>query len=133
MGDIQEVNLNLLSGLLDQGLMPVVAPLTHDGQGQILNTNADSIANAVAVALSQKLKVTLFYAFEKKGVLLDVNDESTSIATLSFSRYQELKEQKKIFEGMIPKLDNAFSSIRSGVEQVIIGRDADTGTRIIHG
>lgn len=133
VGDIEEVNLELLSSLIEQGLMPVVAPLTHDGEGQILNTNADSIATGIAVSLSKKFKVTLFYAFEKKGVLLDVNDESTSIPVLDFGKYQELKSQNKIFEGMIPKLDNAFTSIRSGVDQVIIGKNAETGTRIVHG
>jgi acetylglutamate kinase len=132
VGDIAEVDLGFLSTLIEQGLVPVVAPLTHDGRGQILNTNADSIATGIAVALSKKYKVTLFYAFEKKGVLLDVNDESTSLTRLDFNQYQELKSQKKIFEGMIPKLDNAFQSIRSGVDLVIIGKSAETGTRIVH-
>lgn len=132
VGDVEKVNERILSQWLDQGMVPVIAPLTHDGKGQILNTNADSIANAIAVALSKKFSVTLFYAFEKKGVLLDVNDESTSIPVLNYETYQKLRADQKIFEGMIPKLDNAFFSIQSGVERVIIGSSSETGTKIVY-
>jgi len=132
VGDVEKVNLAVLSQWLSQGLIPVIAPLTHDGHGQILNTNADSIATAVAIELSKKFKVTLLYAFEKSGVLLDVNNESSVIPKLTHAAYQELRQAKKIFEGMIPKLDNAFLSIRSGVSEVIIGKTNKTGTRITH-
>lgn len=132
VGDVEKVNLAALTAWLSQGLMPVIAPLTHDGSGQILNTNADSIATAVAIELSKKYKVTLLYAFEKSGVLLDVNDESSMIPKLNYSTYQQLKADRKIFEGMIPKLDNAFQSIRSGVSEVIIGKANKTGTSITH-
>jgi acetylglutamate kinase len=132
VGDVEKVNLSVLVNWLGQGLIPVIAPLTHDGHGQILNTNADSIATAVAIELSKKFKVTLLYAFEKSGVLLDVNDESSVIPQLNFEQYQKLKTDHKIFEGMIPKLDNAFLSIRSGVTDVIIGKANKTGTRITH-
>lgn len=132
VGDVEKVNLPVLNSWLLQGLVPVIAPLTHDGHGQILNTNADSMARAVAIELSKKYKVTLLYAFEKSGVLMDVNDESSVIPQITHAFYQKLREEKKIFEGMIPKLDNAFLSIRSGVSEVIIGKANKTGTRITH-
>lgn len=132
VGDVEKVNLSALENWLNQGIVPVVAPLTHDGSGQILNTNADSMATAIAVELSKMYSVTLLYSFEKSGVLLDVNDESSVIPKLNFEYYQKLREEKKIFEGMIPKLDNAFVSIRSGVSEVIIGKTGSVGTRITH-
>ncbi len=130
VGDVEKVNLSALTQWLDQGLVPVIAPLTHDGSGQILNTNADSIATAVAIELSKKFNTTLFYVFEKSGVLLDVNDEASMIPEITSAFYQKLREEKKVFEGMIPKLDNAFLSIKSGVSQVIIGKTTKSGTRI---
>lgn len=132
VADIEQVNLQGFDYLITQGLVPVIAPLTNDGNGQILNTNADSIATAVAIALSKKFAVTLLYSFEKSGVLLDVNDESSVISKLNFESYKKLRAEKKIFEGMIPKLDNAFLSIQSGVSEVIIGKTGSPGTRITH-
>ena len=132
VGDIEQVGLDSFSQWIDQGLIPVVAPLTQDASGQVLNTNADSIATSVAIELSKKFRVSLFYAFEKKGVLLDVSDENSLIPELNFKLYQKLRAEHKIFEGMIPKLDNSFLSIQSGVAEVIIGRVGKTGTRIIY-
>jgi acetylglutamate kinase len=107
--------------LLNNGMVPVVAPLTHDGNGQILNTNADTMAQEIAKALSSVYEVSLIYSFEKAGVLLDANDDSTVINRLNPGYYSQLKEEQKIFAGMIPKLDNAFSALNSGVNKVIIG------------
>lgn len=114
--------------LLTIGFTPVAAPITHDGKGQLLNTNADTIAGEIAKTLSQLYKVVLIYSFEKSGVLLDVNDENSVIPLLTPSYYEELKAPlagvggAKIFAGMLPKLDNAFSALNSGVNKVIIGK-----------
>ena len=118
--------------LLNNGMVPVVAPLTHDGQGQILNTNADTMAQEIAKALSSVYEVSLVYSFEKAGVLLDANDDSTVINKLNPKYYDQLKEEQKIFAGMIPKLDNAFAALNSGVKKVIIG-NAEQLTELIAG
>jgi acetylglutamate kinase len=107
---------------LDNDLVPVVAPLTHNGKGQILNTNADTMAQEIAKVLSIDYEVNLIYSFEKTGVLLDVNDESSVIKKLTPDYYNELKADGKIFAGMIPKLDNAFTALDNGVKKVIIGK-----------
>jgi acetylglutamate kinase len=132
VGDVINSQLNAESWkvFLDNDLVPVVAPLTHDSQGQILNTNADTIAQEVAKVLSKLYEVSLIYSFEKSGVLLDVNDESSVINRLNWEEYQNLKAPSdsllgdggKIFAGMIPKLDNAFAALNSGVKKVIIGK-----------
>ncbi|HVY75840.1 MAG TPA: acetylglutamate kinase [Puia sp.] len=139
-GDIDEVNTGLLGGLLNQGLSLVVAPITHDGQGQLLNTNADTIAQELARAMSRSFHVRLVYSFEKAGVLLDVEDERSVIHSINPSYYEELKASKKIFAGMIPKLDNAFAALSQGVKKVIIGKGEEleellsgkSGTTISH-
>ncbi|RYY56755.1 MAG: acetylglutamate kinase [Chitinophagaceae bacterium] len=121
VGDVDAVNSALVTQLLQLGLALVFAPLTHDRQGQLLNTNADTIAQELARGLSDSFDVELIYSFEKKGVLLDANDDDTVIPRISPAYYQELKSEKKIFEGMIPKMDNAFTALNSGVRKVIIG------------
>ena len=108
--------------LLMNDFVPVVAPITHDTKGNLLNTNADTMAQEIAKALSSLYNVNLVYSFEKSGVLLDVNDEDSVISTLNPSYYSQLKQEQKIFAGMIPKLDNAFAALQSGVTKVIIGR-----------
>jgi len=122
VGDIDKVNAQTLEKMLDMDLVPVIAPLTHDGSGQLLNTNADSIAQEVAKSLSYHYAVHLIYCFEKEGVLADLNDEQTVIGQINLQTYQELKQNQVIVAGMIPKLDNAFSAIDQGVERVIIGK-----------
>ena len=122
VGDVDQVNSGLLKSLLDQNISVVLAPITVDTKGQLLNTNADTIAQETAKALSSLYNVELIYSFEKSGVLLDVNNEASVIATIDLSSYKKLKEEKKIFEGMIPKLDNAFEALQSGVTKVIIGK-----------
>ena len=114
----------------------MVAPITHDGNGQLLNTNADTIAQEVAKAMSSLYDVSLIYSFEKPGVLLDVNDDNSVIRTITPAYYEELKSLlpggggARIFAGMIPKLDNAFAALNSGVKQVIIGK-AEELSRLI--
>ena len=127
VGDIEEdnVNVKILSTFLENGLCPVITPLTHDGQGNMLNTNADTIASVLAVALSRHYEVSLIYCFEKAGVLKDVNEESSLIERISVSEYAELKKEGIINDGMIPKLDNAFEALNKGVISVqIIHADA---------
>ncbi|MDL2303328.1 acetylglutamate kinase [Dysgonomonas sp. OttesenSCG-928-D17] len=119
-GDVKEVNADTLSFLIAQGVIPVLAPLTHDRQGNILNTNADTIAGETAKALAQIYDVSLIYCFEKKGVLMDENDDDSVIPHLNRSDFDKLVEQQIIQGGMIPKLENAFESIESGVKEVII-------------
>ncbi len=122
VGDVDSVNTNAILPLLQQDIAIVIAPITHDGNGQLLNTNADTIAQSIAVALSNNYAVSLLYCFEKNGVLLDANNDSTVISSINKEEYQTLKEKALIFAGMIPKLDNAFAAINSGVTKVIIGK-----------
>jgi acetylglutamate kinase len=110
---------------LENELTPVIAPLTHDGKGQMLNTNADTIASALAVALSKKYEVRLIYCFEKKGVLENVNDNSSVITLITRDIYKYLRDANKLFDGMLPKIENAFEAIDNGVKEVIIGDAKD--------
>jgi len=121
-GDVDTVNASFFLSLLQLGQTVVVAPITHNGQGQLLNTNADTIAQEIAKALGNHVAVELIYTFEKPGVLLDANDDSTVIPSINPITYHELKAAGKIFAGMIPKLDNAFAALQSGVQKVVIGQ-----------
>lgn len=136
VGDVRRVDGAALSGLIEMGVVPVIAPLTHDGKGTMLNTNADTMAGETAKALASHYDVSLVYCFEKRGVLRDENDDCSVIAEISRPRFEELRAQGVIQGGMIPKLENAFDAIRHGVREVIITR-ADAigqkgeGTRIV--
>jgi acetylglutamate kinase len=121
-GDIDEVNKDFFCSLVTQNLSPIMAPITHDGKGQLLNTNADTIAQETAKALSSFFDVHLIYSFEKSGVLLNAEDESSVIETMNKEKYNELKEKGLVFAGMIPKIDNAFAALQSGVKKVVIGK-----------
>ena len=121
VGDIDQVNAALFINLLEKGFSLVVAPITQDRNGQLLNTNADTIAQEIAKALSVNFNTTLIYSFEKKGVLRHVDDENSVIKTIDPTNYQALKNENLIFAGMIPKLDNAFVAIKTGVSRVVIG------------
>jgi len=125
VGDVDAVNSDLISTLLKKNIAIVFAPITHDQQGQLLNTNADTIAQEIAKTMSDLYDVELIYAFEKSGVLLNADDDSSVIPEINPSYYQELKDKKKIFAGMIPKLDNAFAALKSGVNKIIIGKAED--------
>jgi acetylglutamate kinase len=140
VGDVDAVNTPLLTSLLLLDQVLVFAPITHDGKGQLLNTNADTIAQELARGLSATFDVTLIYSFEKAGVLRDADDESTVIPRINPSDYADLRSKNIIFAGMIPKLDNAFTALRSGVKKVIIGKaeqlprllTGQSGTTILH-
>jgi acetylglutamate kinase len=121
-GDVKQIDKDFFHSLLELNMSPVVAPITHDNAGQLLNTNADTIAQELAKELTNRYDVQLVYSFEKSGVLLDVNNESTLISSISRTKYMELKAANLIFAGMIPKLDNAFSALDSGVKQVCLGK-----------
>lgn len=122
VGDVDAINTDIISTLLNKNTAIVFAPITHNKQGQLLNTNADTIAREIAKGMSNLFDVALIYSFEKAGVLLDVNDDSTVIPKINSSYYQHLKAKNLIFAGMIPKLDNAFAALESGVKKVIIGK-----------
>lgn len=122
VGDVDAVNIQLFQSLLEQRMAIVAAPITHDKKGQLLNTNADTIAQEIAKALSGIYNVELIYSFEKSGVLLDADDDSTVIEKINAAYFEELKAKQLIFAGMIPKLDNAFAALQNGVGKVIIGK-----------
>lgn len=124
VGDLDEnsVNAGSIHKLLDAGFVPVFSAITHDGFGQLLNTNADTIASVIAVSMSGHYETSLVYCFEKSGVLRDVNDENSVIKSIDPERYTELKNEGVINDGMIPKLDNAFDAISKGVKEVCIGK-----------
>ena len=130
VGDVDGINTDLISSLLEKNLTLVFAPITHDQQGQLLNTNADTIAQELAKGLSNDFEVSLIYCFEKSGVLMILDDEGSVIPVITPSYYKELKIPPpaggdggaKIFAGMIPKLDNAFTALDNGVKKVIIGK-----------
>jgi len=131
VGDVDVINTELLKSFLDNNLSVIIAPITHNKEGQLLNTNADTIAQEIAKAMSRYYNVELIYSFEKAGVLLDANDDTTVIPSINHHYYEELKEEKKIFAGMIPKIDNAFAALNSGVKKVIIGK-AEELTNLIN-
>ena len=134
VGDVDRVDAQLLVQLIEGGTVPVMAPLTHDGAGHILNTNADTIAASVACALAAHYDVTLTYCFEKPGVLRDADDDSSVIPSINEQQFHQLTEEGVIAGGMIPKLENAFEAIRQGVRQVIITHseniDGSRGTKL---
>jgi acetylglutamate kinase len=132
VGDIDIINVPLLKNLLSQDISIVMAPITHDKNGQLLNTNADTIAQEIAKGLAAHYDVSLIYSFEKAGVLLDANDNETVIRFLTPGYYSELKDKNLVFAGMLPKLDNAFAALDSGVTKVIIGQ-ADQLEQLIAG
>ena len=121
VGDVKKVNTQLLETLLSTGIVPVFCAITHDGKGQLLNTNADTIASELAIALSEVFDVTLNYCFEKPGVLYDAEDDSSVIENINQELYSKLKAEKAIHSGMIPKLDNCFNSLSKGVQKIKIG------------
>lgn len=133
VGDVIEDDIPSTTWMeLLKNTIPVIAPITHDGKGQLLNTNADSIASAIAIALSKEFKVKLIYCFEKKGVLADAENEDSLISELSAEKYIQLKQDKKIINGMIPKLDNAFEALLKGVQQIRIGHATEILKMIKH-
>lgn len=121
VGDIVSVNHELVKVLLQQNVVPVFCAITHNGNGQLLNTNADTIASTLAVACSNDFEVNLLYCFEKKGVLSNADDNDSIIKNLNFSKYSQLREEKVIHSGMLPKLENCYDALNKGVSVVYIG------------
>ncbi len=134
VGDVKFVNAEILAELIAKGVVPVLAPLTHDGKGNMLNTNADTIAGEAAKALANYFDITLMYCFEKKGVLLNENDDDSIISEITPNLFEAYVTEGIISGGMIPKLENAFEAINAGVKQVVITRadmiHTDRGTKI---
>ena len=134
VGDVDKVDASLLAQLIEGGMVPVVAPLTHDGEGHILNTNADTIASAVACALAGHYEVTLTFCFEKAGVLRNADDDNSVIPSIDEEQAARLIGEGIISGGMIPKIENAFDAIHRGVKQVVITHsdniDGTKGTTI---
>ena len=120
VGDVDRADGQRLSALIEQGVTPVMAPLTHDGAGHLLNTNADTIAAETAKALAEFYDVTLIYSFEKKGVLANPDDDNSLIPTITHQDFARLKADGTISGGMIPKIENALEAIDAGVSKVII-------------
>jgi acetylglutamate kinase len=140
-GDIREelIHPKIWNLLLENQMTPVVAPLTHDKMGHILNTNADTIAAAIASGLAKSYIVKLIFCFEKNGVLVDVKNDNSAIAELTLKTYSELRTDNKLYEGILPKIDNAFDAVKKGVQMVVIGNskhlpqlvDGREGTKIM--
>lgn len=120
VGDVTGVQTDVAASLIAQGVVPVVSPITHDGKGQLLNTNADTIAAELAMAMASDFEVHVVYCFEKPGVLLDADDDHSVIDTLDYSQFKEHQLSGVISEGMIPKLDNGFNALKNGVKAVRI-------------
>ena len=135
VGDVDQVDGRQLSRLVEAGLTPVIAPLTHDGQGTILNTNADTMASETAKALAKLYDVTLIYSFEKRGVLSNPDDDDSVIPTINRADFERYKADGTISGGMLPKIENALAAVEAGVSRVIItlatAIDGQSGT-IIH-
>ena len=134
VGDVDCANGAMLSKLIEEGITPVMAPLTHDGEGHILNTNADTIASETAKSLAPYFDVTLIFSFEKKGVLLNPDDDDSVIPTITRADFIKYKTDGTISGGMLPKIENALSAIDAGVKKVVItlatAIDGQSGTII---
>jgi len=120
-GDVEGVNSNTISQLLNAGLTPVFCAITHNGHGQLLNTNADTIASELAIGMSLDYETTLYYCFEKKGVLMDVNNDESVIGHIDSESYEKLLLEDVITDGMLPKMENCFHALRNNVNKVCIG------------
>lgn len=120
VGDVERTNGKMLQTLIQEGITPVMAPLTHDGNGNILNTNADTIASETAKALAPYYDVTLIYSFEKKGVLSNPDDDNSVIPVITRSDFEKYQADGTIGGGMIPKIENALAAVDAGVKEVII-------------
>jgi acetylglutamate kinase len=120
-GDVDGIGATTIGMLLDNALTPVFCAMTHDGLGQLLNTNADTIAAEIAIGMGKTFETTLYYCFEKKGVLSDVSDSDSVIARIDSKTYRSLLEKKKIADGMLPKMENCFHALQHDVARVCIG------------
>ncbi|QDO92852.1 acetylglutamate kinase [Formosa sediminum] len=122
VGDVKHVNTKVPKVLLENDITPVFCAITHDGNGQLLNTNADTVTSELAIAFADLYQVELYYCFEKDGVLLDVNDANSVIEDINTKNYETLKADGIITDGMLPKLDNCFYAISNRVSKVCLGK-----------
>ncbi len=120
-GDVDGISANTINALLSAGLVPVFCVITHNGKGQLLNTNADTIASEIAIGMSPLFETTLYYCFEKKGVLLDIKQENSVVKHINSKSYQDLLDKNIIADGMLPKLENCFHALNQNVNKVCIG------------
>lgn len=129
VGDVNPANINtaLLESLLGRGICPVFCAITHDNNGSLLNTNADTMASSISIAMSKDYSVKLIYCFEKEGVLLDKDDPESIIPLITKINYEKLKSEGIVSDGMIPKMDNAFAAIENGVLEVTIKHASNLG------
>jgi len=137
VGDVDQVNADLLADLIAKGVVPVISPIGHDTKGSLLNTNADTIASEVAKALSRSFDVTLMFCFEKKGVLRNPDDDDSVIPAITSADFPRLVEEGVVSGGMLPKLENSFNAIDNGVSEVVITHadnidEATAGTHLTH-
>lgn len=121
VGDVEKVNYKVIYQLLNVGLTPVFCAMTHNGHGQLLNTNADTIASELAIGMSSIYETTLYYCFEKKGVLMDVNDDDSVVTAIDSKSYETLLADNVIADGMLPKMENCFHALNNNVQKVCIG------------
>ena len=121
VGDVKEVASNSIDRLIKGNFTPVFCAITHDGNGQLLNTNADTIASKVAIGMSKKYDTTIYYCFELNGVLRDINDQNSVIKYLNINTYNKLLKDGNIADGMLPKLENCFDALKNGVSKVNMG------------
>jgi acetylglutamate kinase len=136
VGDVLEVNTEALSVYIEKNKVLVLSAITHDGKGQLLNTNADTVATELAIALSENYQVKLIYSFEKAGVLINPDDDKSFLKSLDMNLYQEMKDNGTINNGMLPKTENAFRAFNKGVDVIIgnllsIAKDEYCGTQLI--
>lgn len=136
VGDVDAVDGGMLASLISKGIVPVMAPLIHDGNGNMLNTNADTIAAETAKSLVPYFDVTLVFCFEKNGVLRDAEDDNSVISRIDSQSYPSLVEQGVVSGGMLPKLQNAFDALHAGVKEVVITKaenlaDGEAGTHVV--
>ena len=136
VGDVKTVNYSAVNQLIESGFIPVYCAITHDGDGQLLNTNADTMASQIAVGMSQLFEVTLYYCFELQGVLKDFNDKNSVVKRLDSTVYDDLLKNGIISDGMLPKLENCFDALKAGVKTINMGntsiltKENDNFTRI---
>ena len=121
VGDVVKVDTEIVEVLLSRKRTPVFCAITHDGHGQLLNTNADTLAAELAIALAKNYETELYYCFEKKGVLQNITDENSVIKNINLENYQDLKSQGIIADGMLPKMQNCFHAVQNGVQKVCVG------------
>ncbi|QED36458.1 acetylglutamate kinase [Antarcticibacterium arcticum] len=121
VGDITEINIGFINSLLDEGITPVFSAISCTKEGELLNTNGDSVASEIAIAMSGHYTTQLNFCFEKRGVLADAKDDSSVIPVLDRKDYESLKEKKIIGEGMLPKLHNCFNALDKGVSNIYLG------------